>query len=40
MFLDTRNYGSTWRDIYRLAISIVQPRPIALVSTLSKVAAI
>lgn len=35
MFLDTRNYGSTWRDIYRLAISVVQPRPIALVSTLS-----
>jgi flavin reductase (DIM6/NTAB) family NADH-FMN oxidoreductase RutF len=35
MFLDTRQYGTTWRDIYRMAISFVQPRPIALVSTLS-----
>ncbi len=35
MFLDTRKYGTNWRDIYKLAISFVQPRPIALVSTLS-----
>jgi flavin reductase (DIM6/NTAB) family NADH-FMN oxidoreductase RutF len=35
MYLDTREYESNWRDIYKLAISFVQPRPIALVSTLS-----
>ena len=35
MFLDTRDYESNWRDIYKLSISFIQPRPIALVSTLS-----
>ena len=35
MFLDTREYESTWQDVYRLAITFVQPRPIALVSTVS-----
>ena len=35
MFMDARSYGANWRDIYKLAISFIQPRPIALVSTLS-----
>jgi flavin reductase (DIM6/NTAB) family NADH-FMN oxidoreductase RutF len=35
MYLDTQEYDSTWRDIYKLAVTFVQPRPIALVSTLS-----
>ena len=35
MFIDARNCESAWRDIYRLAITFIQPRPIALVSSLS-----
>jgi flavin reductase (DIM6/NTAB) family NADH-FMN oxidoreductase RutF len=35
MFLDARNHESDWREIYKLAVSFVQPRPIALVSTVS-----
>ena len=36
MFVDTRNYESSWRDIYRLATTFIQPRPIGFISTLSK----
>lgn len=35
MFIDVANSGDSWRDVYRLAISFVTPRPIALVSTKS-----
>ncbi len=35
MFLDTRNHASNWQEIYKLATTLIQPRPIALVSTLS-----
>jgi flavin reductase (DIM6/NTAB) family NADH-FMN oxidoreductase RutF len=35
MFIDTRDCESNWRDIYKLATTFIQPRPIALVSTLS-----
>ncbi len=35
MFIDTRDYPSNWQEIYKLATTFIQPRPIALVSTLS-----
>lgn len=35
MYLDTRKFGDQWRDIYKLAISFIVPRPIGFVSTLS-----
>ncbi|UCE61152.1 MAG: flavin reductase family protein [Phycisphaerales bacterium] len=35
MYFDTRDYESNWRNIYKLAITFVQPRPIALVSSMS-----
>ncbi len=35
MYLDTRDFGSTWQGIYKLATTFIQPRPIALVSTVS-----
>jgi flavin reductase (DIM6/NTAB) family NADH-FMN oxidoreductase RutF len=35
MYLDTRDGKANWRQVYKLAISFIQPRPIALVSTVS-----
>ncbi len=35
MYIDTRDCTSNWTDIYKLAVTFIQPRPIALVSTLS-----
>lgn len=35
MYLDTRNYEANWRDIYKLATTFIQPRPIAFASTIS-----
>ncbi len=35
MYLDTREFGTIWRDVYKLATSFIQPRPIAFVSTLA-----
>jgi flavin reductase (DIM6/NTAB) family NADH-FMN oxidoreductase RutF len=35
MFIDIRDYASNWQEIYKLATTFIQPRPIALVSTLS-----
>ncbi len=35
MFIELHEHDSGWRDIYKLAISFIQPRPIALVSSLS-----
>ena len=35
MYLDTREYESIWADVYKLAITFIQPRPIAFVSTVS-----
>jgi flavin reductase (DIM6/NTAB) family NADH-FMN oxidoreductase RutF len=35
MFIDLSNTKHTWQDIYRLAISFLQPRPIGWISTLS-----
>lgn len=36
MYFDTRRHESDWRRIYKLLITFIQPRPIALVSTLSR----
>jgi flavin reductase (DIM6/NTAB) family NADH-FMN oxidoreductase RutF len=35
MFIDLSTGGISWREVYRLAITFVVPRPIALVSSLS-----
>ena len=35
MYLDTRNYEANWREIYKLATTFIQPRPIAFASTIS-----
>ena len=35
MYLDTRRFESNWADLYKLATTFIQPRPIALVSTIS-----
>lgn len=34
MFIDVPAGQSSWRDVYRLCISFINPRPIALVSTI------
>lgn len=34
MFIDVPAGGENWRDVYRLCISFIHPRPIALVSTI------
>lgn len=36
MYIDTREHESDWQRTYRLLITFIQPRPIALVSTLSQ----
>ena len=36
MYIDLKNTDKTWRDIYQLAITFVNPRPIAFVSTLGE----
>ncbi len=36
MFVDIASTEKTWRDIYKLCIGFINPRPIALVSTVSK----
>lgn len=35
MFVDVNSGAMHWRDVYKLCISFINPRPIALVSTLS-----
>ncbi len=35
MYLDTREFADNWRDVYRLCTAFIQPRPIALVSSIS-----
>jgi flavin reductase (DIM6/NTAB) family NADH-FMN oxidoreductase RutF len=35
MFVDIESTDKSWRDIYRLCIGFINPRPIAFVSTLS-----
>ncbi len=35
MYLDARDYAANWQAVYKLATTFVQPRPIALVSTVS-----
>ncbi len=35
MYIDLADQESSWQDIYRLAVTFIQPRPIALVSSLS-----
>jgi len=35
VFIDLANTDKSWQDVYRLAISFVNPRPIALVSSIS-----
>ncbi len=39
MFLDLQTGRKPWRDVYRLCIGFLNPRPIALVSTLSEAGA-
>lgn len=36
MLIETGNAAVNWRDLYRLCITFINPRPIALVSTLSR----
>jgi flavin reductase (DIM6/NTAB) family NADH-FMN oxidoreductase RutF len=35
MFIDAREFEDQWRDLYKLAISIVIPRPIGFISSIS-----
>lgn len=35
VYIDVNNTDMSWQDVYRLAITFVNPRPIAFVSTLS-----
>ncbi|MBK8914228.1 MAG: flavin reductase family protein [Phycisphaerales bacterium] len=35
MLIDLASAGSSWRDVYRLCVSFIHPRPIALVSSRS-----
>ena len=35
MFIDVADQETRWQDVYRLAVTFIQPRPIALVSSLS-----
>ncbi|TWT39945.1 Flavin reductase like domain protein [Phycisphaerae bacterium RAS1] len=35
MFVDVKSGAMPWRDVYKLCISFINPRPIALVSTLA-----
>jgi flavin reductase (DIM6/NTAB) family NADH-FMN oxidoreductase RutF len=35
MYLDTRDCEPAWPDVYKLAITFIQPRPIAFLSTIS-----
>lgn len=36
MYLDVNNTDMSWQDVYRLAVTFVNPRPIAFVSSLSR----